>query len=551
MNLQKEYPFSLRHFGFNSKVRVAIVVALTLIGGWLRLSATSFGLPDKFRPDEQFLIRPALDLVVDWNPHVAIYPAAQMYAQHAVLWAWGVTHGDWRNFRTVYAANDQAIAYLIGRRVSAVMGAATIPVLYVAAEPAFGPGAGLATAAITTFCTLHVRESKYATTDAGMTLWLAAAIAMIFRMILRSRNRDYVAAGFFSGLAIATKYPAGVIVFGVAAAHLEARHREGHPLWKFPADHRLYLAAAATIGAFFCFTPYTVLDWRESLRGWSTNASFRFFLHGTGNQLAGHGWSWLMFRAMPDSFGVPGQVLFLTAMLWGLIRPKPGTLSLLAFVSIAFVGMISSHFVFYRYLMVPFPALVLLGGLLIADTATSAANYIGKRRAALTATLGLVLIMAPSVACDIQLNRLLLHTDTRTLARQWIKAHIPRGSRIAFTDKKMTFGKPQSLYDYEIVPLDLHTIEARNVRWVLSDELAPLAFYSRGPSEAELFALDSEATLVFDVNPLTPGTPAPIFDANDAFYAPIRHISNMRAPGPRIRIWELKETRDEHSRPFN
>ncbi len=547
LSRQKQQPFSPNTFP-NLKLALAIILALTLIGGWFRFRATSFGLPDKFRPDEKFMIRPALDFAADWNPHFAIYPAAQMYIQHAALWTWGVTHGDWRDFRSAYATDNQVLAYLVARRASAAMGMATIPALYFAAVPIFGPSAALATAAIATFCTLHMRDSKYATTDIGMVFWLTLAIAMIFRMILYGRRRDYLAAGVFSGLAIATKYPAGAIVFGVAVAHLEVQRCEGRSLWKFLADQRLYLAAAATITATFCFTPYTFLDWRQTLRDWTTNHSALYFLHGSGNPFAGYGWAWLMFRAMPDSFGIVLQVLFLIALLWGLVRRRRGTPSLLAFIAASLIGITSSHYVFYRYLLVPFPAIVLLGGVLIADAA-GFAMHVGGRPAVMAIALGLGLILMPSIIRDIQLDRLLLQTDTRTLARQWIEAHIPRGSRIAFAGGMMPFGKPQLPYDYSLVPFcDPPTLRATHVRWVISDELPALRFYSPGPSEAELSMLDSEATLVFDVNPLKSGS-APIFDANDAFYAPIRHISSMTRPGPRIRIWELREASNDNSVP--
>ena len=75
---------------------------------------------------------------------------------------------------------------------------------------------------------------------------------------------------------------------------------------------------------------------------------------------------------------------------------------------------------------------------------------------------------------------------------------------------------------------------------VMSDSLEPLAFYSHGPMPDELAMLNSNATLVFDADPLKPGKPMPVFDAADAFYAPLRHITSMRRPGPRIRIWKLK-----------
>src|SRR5208282_4500795 len=65
-------------------------------------------------------------------------------------------------------------------------------------------------------------------------------------------------------------------------------------------------------------------------------------------------------------------------------------------------------------------------------------------------------------------------------------------------------------------------LSARGFAKTMSDSLAPLAFYSRGPAPDELALLNSDATLVFDADPLQPGAPAPVFDAADAFYAPLR-----------------------------
>ena len=66
-------------------VRVSVLAALTLIAAWLRFTSTGFGLPDKFRPDEEYMVSRALGFENDWNPHFALYPAAQMYVQHAAL----------------------------------------------------------------------------------------------------------------------------------------------------------------------------------------------------------------------------------------------------------------------------------------------------------------------------------------------------------------------------------------------------------------------------------------------------------------------------------
>ncbi|MEO2167538.1 MAG: hypothetical protein ABGY42_05345, partial [bacterium] len=80
----------------------------------------------------------------------------------------------------------------------------------------------------------------------------------------------------------------------------------------------------------------------------------------------------------------------------------------------------------------------------------------------------------------------------------------------------------------------------QGVRWVLADS-DMLPFYSPGPSTGELLALAQNAELRFEVNPLKPDTPTPIFDQGDAFYVPLRHASSVKRPGPRIRIWELAD----------
>ena len=84
---------------------------------------------------------------------------------------------------------------------------------------------------------------------------------------------------------------------------------------------------------------------------------------------------------------------------------------------------------------------------------------------------------------------------------------------------------------------DLASLRAKKIFWVIADSLPPLR-YSPDPTEAALAELNSGATLMFDLDPVRKGAPAPVFDDNDAFYAPIQHIS-MERPGPRIRIWRL------------
>ena len=210
--------------------RFAFLAVLTLIAGWLRFSAIDFGLPDQFRPDEEMTIPAALDFEHDWNPHLTIYPAAQTYLIHGVLLGYAGFTGSPGSLRDAYRFDNNAEAYLIGRRITAAMGTATIPAVYIAAAPVFGPGAAMVSAAIVAASFIHVRESKFAKVEVPAGFWLALSILMALRIATNGRWRDYVLAGLFCGLAAATHYTAGAIAVGILVAHLEARNREAKPL---------------------------------------------------------------------------------------------------------------------------------------------------------------------------------------------------------------------------------------------------------------------------------------------------------------------------------
>jgi len=526
------------------KLRVAILAALIMLGGWLRFAAIGFGLPDNFRPDEDVLVDRALGFDNDWNPRlVAGYPAAQLYLVHAVLRSYAMARGGGRDLRAVYSADSRARAYLIAREVSAAMGTATILAAYWAAELAFGPTAALASAAIVAVSSIHLRESKFAKMEVPSGLWLVLAMGMMLRIARRGRGSDYALAGFFSGLATATHYLAGIAALGILVAHLETRRRENQPLLTALVDKRVYLAGCIAALTFFCATPYFFLDLTQTVQNyefekWSAGG----FLPST------RGWQYLLLRVLPDSLGIGLLIFLLLALIWVIFRPRLGTLALLALTAASFLILtVGDSALFYRFAVNPLLVMALLAGVLAADLIEFASRRLGARRGIMLSVALFALLLAPSLIDDLQLNRLLSQSDTRARARLWIRSHIPPlppRTVIAATDYDPVwnrFGEPQLPAIYEFVPMQsFDLLRARRIRWVFSESLPGLVRYSPGPSAAEQKGLDSGATLVLDINPIKEGAPMPVFDQNDAFYVPFRHISSMRWPGPRIRIWMLK-----------
>jgi hypothetical protein len=519
--------------------QLVVLAMLTLIGGWLRFQAIGFGLPDKFRPDEEYVVSRALGFEKDWNPHFAIYPAAQMYVQHAALWTYATLNGQGAHFRDAYAGDSQALAYLIARGTSALFGTASVPAIYFASRSAFGGGAALVAAAILSCAILPVQESKYATSDAAAVFWLIVAIAMVLRVAAKGRDRDYLGAGLFTGIAAATKYPAIALLFGIAASHLEARRRERHSLWFCFWDIRLLILVCALLLGFLGSTPYFLTDWTQTVNDYRYQQGF--VLYGVGNPQASSGLPWLMLYALPDGFGIPLEIVFTLSLVWAAMSKKLGALSLLAFVAISLIGLNFSHYVFYRYLLIPMGAMIILAGAFMDSLVARLSHHVGRHVAMPIAVITLAIVLTPLLKEDLSLNRLLSRADTRTLARVWITRHIAPGSTIAATQSTTLYGKPQLPNDYKIAQFEnIRALRAKDIHWVMSDSLAPLAYYSTGPSSVELAELDSQAELVLDIDPIRSGMPAPVFDGADAFYAPLQNASSMSRPGPRIRVWHVK-----------
>ncbi len=521
--------------------RFILLAIMTVIAGWLRFSATSFGMPGLARPDEQVLIYPALHFRGDWNPHWAGYPAGQMYLLSAALRAYATIEGS--TFDRFYEGNEGAnylVAHVVSRRVTAALGTATVPAIYFAASPIFGVPAALTAAAFVTIAPIHVLDSKFATTDVAAGFWITLAAAMILRIANTGNLRYYVLAGLFCGLATATKYQAVPIVFGVAAAHLEDYWRTARSWFSLLGDHRIYLAALVTLLTFVCATPYVFLDWQQTRNDYAME--MRVVLHGgfPGEGNSGYGFDWLLWHAMPACFGPSLEIAMVAAILWALLGYRRGAFSLAIFLGVIFLILLRSRLLYYRYLLIPFPALALLSGALLADLAA----YVSVRTrsgvgGALLAT-AITLVVVPLLINDVQLDRLLARVDTRILARQWIFSHVPQGQRIAVIENGTPYGKPPLSERNITFPFQsCGILRADKVSWVLSDNYPPIG--SPGPSPEQSADLDAHASVVYDYDPLVAGDKAPIFDPSDAFYAPLQNTSGVKRPGPRIRIWKLND----------
>lgn len=407
-----------------------------LLGGLgLRLWGIDHGLPAVYNPDEKnhfvsiavsFFERDSLD------PDYFVNPPALTYLFAAVYAAW---YGLGNDVVEAFAVGSNDI-WIIGRVVVALIGVFAAWLTFVAGSRLFNRGVGLLAALLVSVGFLPVFQSHFALNDipalAAATLGLVGAVGILRRGWLL----DYAVAGVGTGLAVATKYTAGVILLTVLLA---AASRVGATRRRAATGVGIVLAAALI--SFLVTNPYSVLDSKT-------------FLEDIGLlNLPSQG---------PEKLGQPeenGVLYYLSSLTWGL-GWVPSILALAGAVRlwftdrwafailvpptvllILFMGLQERFFA--RWLLPVYPLVALLA----AYSANELFREVSRRapRYALPAVaLAAAALCGQSVVHAVHTDLVLTREDTRTIARNWLGRNIPAGTRMVIepTGVVETVGSP-------------------------------------------------------------------------------------------------------------
>src|SRR5829696_3159911 len=213
------------------------LAGVVLLGAALRLYPIWFGIPHpQARPDETTVLGHAVAILHgDPNPHFFNWPSLTFY----------LLAGVFRVATMVTGALTPVDYTLIARGCMAIAGTATILVLHRLAKRVAGDATALIASLLLALPILHVRESHFAMTDALMTLFATACLALLVEAGDTRRAALFALAGLAGGLATSTKYSAAPLVVAVLAV---------------PAGWRLRLVFAVAFGAaFVAATPYALL----------------------------------------------------------------------------------------------------------------------------------------------------------------------------------------------------------------------------------------------------------------------------------------------------
>jgi len=410
----------------------------------LRLWGSEFGLPayTRYHPDEHALVDRAAAILWtgDWNLHRFNYPPFYAYIQtvaYAGYFLLGASRGLWSQVPPFPLPQY----YHVGRMVTALLGTATILVVYLAGRQILRRRASLLAAALLGGAYLHIIHSHYATFD--VMVGLLTTMTLLFSTLIKTRGeaRWYLLAGLCAGLAGATKYNGALALIIPLVAHVLSTPW-GEWGW---LDGRLFLAGGGFVLGFLGGNPFALGDLPAFLNGLAQ------VLHHYGTEQPGFegrgNWRWYIgvFFTSVDGLWVAACATGLAGLVW---REWKKGLLLLVFPVLYYV-MISRFVVrFERNALPLLPFLALGGGWLLDSVADRLARFVqrpGEDRRWYAAwshgivIVGCVLLLALPLVAATSLNLALSRVDHREVAGRWVEENIEQGTRIAIEHYSIPF----------------------------------------------------------------------------------------------------------------
>jgi Dolichyl-phosphate-mannose-protein mannosyltransferase len=557
----------------DERMLLGAILALALA---VRVWGIDFGLPNEHaRPDERHLIGFALTMGGNrLNPGFFNYPSFYLFLLltcFGVYFALGWLTGRFSSPLDLVAEYSIApdTLYLIDRVLVAVLGSATVAVVFFIVKRTVSSRAGLWAALFLALSYLHVRDSHFGTVDVPMTFMTTLAMSLIVRAEQGPSLRANLVAGLCVGLAISTKYNAAALLAPLLLGHwlqLEAAASAQRSL----LQKWLALSLLAVPVGFVLGTPYAVLDFATFSRDVTYELVDKTRVGPTLD--LGPGWQYHARHNLPHGIGLPLLFTSILGLLLWLRRDWRTAALIVSFPLGWYVVVGSSHYIFVRYAVPLAPGLCIFAAFAMERLALWAQQRSREKVRAAGLAVAAIALLALPTSNIVQWNRIVARADTRVLAADWFRANVPHGvsvgligpvytrpdlwptldqmQRATATSKAQGRGLRNELRAAHVIKTGVPTYATRSFQldeWV--DPLGPERALAEPPDYvvmAEHPAWHPEPGSVPSLGPeyqevasfiaFTSEASEAAFDLHDAFYLPYAKFGGVRGPGPNLRV---------------
>lgn len=264
--------------------------------------------------------------------------------------------------------------------------------------------------------------THFLTADIPVVFWMLLSFYFIQSIYLQGKISDYLLAGFFTGIATATKYNGLSVGIGIVFAHALSFNQ---PAWrKIIFSKKLFLSLFTVLIGFLVGNPFALINYPQFISDFLYNYVTTPIYNG---EVGGHNYFTFFSIYIKEIVGLPSLIILSAGILYSLYITatskdqktiKPVLLTLIVFL-------------IYYYKFGDFPRLETRFVLPIVPIwLILSAPFWQKLKPYKTAvSVILVILLSYNTVCSLYVGKRFVD-DPRMLAQEWVKSSIPKLSSI-------------------------------------------------------------------------------------------------------------------------
>ena len=445
------------------------ILLVLVVAAVLRFWGIRHGYPFSYYPDEQHFINRAVSFGSgDFNPHWFHKPAFLMYLlffEYGLFYIIGKTLGyfsDVAAFAVYYFKNPWPFI-LIGRMTVTLFGIATVYVTYRIGERFWSKRVGLYASLLLALCYGHIFSGQDVKADVPTAFFTVLSVYNLLSIVENDfQAKDYIRAGLFAGLGTATKYyPIALLPCILAASLYEMFRRK-----KLLVFRKYIYALISFWGIYFLSSPYNFLDplgrkatFGQIVKMFNMISPYKLNLYAPfqgkeevlatryeNHYLLKSVYNYIHVLFSQEGAGIVIAVIFILGLIYMFAKLSIKNSILLSFpVIFSVISIITSpSYTEVRHQLIIYPFLSIAGAFALSQFFKKLDN---QRSASLLLTIALLFPLYHVVRNNILVSK----TDTRSLARNWIEANIPAGTKLLLAEGaavlRMNRGNIQEFYE--------------------------------------------------------------------------------------------------------
>ena len=416
-----------------NKKRNYILILILIAALGIRICGIWFGLPERYHEDEIHEVLRALQLGAGSFNFDRVTKGGYfflLFIEYAIYFVFlkiaGLIHTA-MDFAHMYI-RDPSMFYLIGRATTALIGTINVAVTYLIGKEAHSKKVGLYAALFMCFNYLHAHHSHYITVDIPMTCLVTISLLYATRISSTIKISHYAWCGFYTGLAIITKFPAIILLIPITIAHISSTNAaklkfKGTFFGKEPLIFCLILISVIIAGA-----PGIIREFPNIFARITSAASGAQVSEASVNIPPFYLFKFYL-SSLNLAMGAPLLALSCIGMIYAIYHRNKKIIILASFAIPFFLALSlikNTELIYARYIMPILPAMAIFAAVAFYEILSRLPL---KKTAIAAFAIGAIFIIDPGYKI-IRKDYQLCQADTRTLAKQWVENNIPAGTKI-------------------------------------------------------------------------------------------------------------------------